>query len=202
MYVFLSRAEKYSYNKPRSLQGEVKKRLSFRKQKVTTIWISLGWCSLRSSVILFVVVANLHMHTESAFHGWKMSCLFTSPAEINIILYICTAGSEDFICHAMCQAFISQSVKNPICCVLESSCWKHLESNSLIFQSLEKGSPWELASHMGLRGCALILSFVTHPFLDFGQIASSVHILDPQRQGSGFQVINLFSSINLIYLRY
>lgn len=80
----------------------------------------------------------------------------------------------------MCQVFISQSVKNPICCVLESSCWKHLESNLLIFQSLEKGSPWELASHVGFRSCALILSFVTHPLLYFVQIASSVHILDPQ----------------------
>lgn len=36
----------------------------------------------------FVVVANLHKHIETAFHGWKMSCLFTSPVEINIILYI------------------------------------------------------------------------------------------------------------------
>ena len=34
--------------------------------------------------------------------------------------------------------------------------------------------------HGTLGGCALILSFVTHPFLEFGQIASSVRILDPQ----------------------
>lgn len=107
-----------------------------------------------------------------------MSCLFTSPVEINI-LYIRTAGSEDLIFHAMCQAFISQSVKNPICCILESSCWKHSESNSVTFQSLEKGLPWELLSHTGLGGSALIPSFAIHPFLDFGQIASSVHLLDP-----------------------
>lgn len=40
MYVFLSKVEKYSYNKLKSLQGEIKKkkkeRLSFQKQEVMT----------------------------------------------------------------------------------------------------------------------------------------------------------------------
>lgn len=94
----------------------------------------------------------------------KNILLIHKPVEINIILYICTASSEDFIFQAMCQVFISQSVKNPICSVLESSYCKHLESNLLIFQSVKKGSPWELASQVGLKGCAFNPQLLNPPF--------------------------------------